>query len=293
MVTEGFFRNHPSCTDSYRRPSVTIRFGWKMNLDGYRRFSVTILISIICGGQLEKTFCNHPITETDTETDTDSRRFRNQVLTIPNTWRPVPRTVTVQFMGTVTNSGTNEARMWWFKIFQVLSPDEDVVACIYLGYNPHCISALNCFRCCPLTRMWWCVSTWGTTLTVSVPWTVSGTVPWRGCGGVYLPGVQPSLYQCLELFQVLSPDEDVVACIYLGYNPQTRCAVHVHVYRCDSMETAAILTAHLNQLIELPEHQQRVLKIEQELVNKGQVGSDVSTWRPYCSRCPPVDCSDQ
>ena len=56
-----------------------------MNLDGYRRFSVTILISIICGGRLQKTFCNHPITETDTETDTDSRRFRNQVLTIPNT----------------------------------------------------------------------------------------------------------------------------------------------------------------------------------------------------------------
>ena len=27
-----------------------------------------------------KTFCNHPITETDTETDTDSRRFRNQLL---------------------------------------------------------------------------------------------------------------------------------------------------------------------------------------------------------------------
>ena len=81
----------------------------------------------------------------------------------------------------------------------------------------------------------------------------------------------------LVLFQVLSPDEDVVACIYLGYNPQTRCAVHVHVYRCDSVETAAILTAHLNQLIELPEHQQRVLKIEQELVNKGQVGSGAST----------------
>ena len=85
------------------------------------------------------------------------------------------------------------------------------------------------------------------------------------------------------MFQVLSPDEDVVACIYLGYNPQTRCAVHVHVYRCDSVETAAILTAHLNQLIELPEHQQRVLKIEQELVNKGQVGSGIITGRSQCS----------
>ena len=49
-----------------------------MSSDGYRRFSVTILISIICLGQLWKT-CNHPIMKTDTETDTDSRRFRNQV----------------------------------------------------------------------------------------------------------------------------------------------------------------------------------------------------------------------
>ncbi len=62
-----------------------------------------------------------------------------------------------------------------------------------------------------------------------------------------------------------------MACIYLGYNPQTRCAVHVHVYRCDSVETAGYLTAHLNQLIELPEHQARAQKIEQELVAKGQV----------------------
>ena len=31
--------------------------------------------------------------------------------------------------------------------------------------------------------------------------------------------------------QALSPDEDVVACIYLGYNPVSGCAVHVHCYR--------------------------------------------------------------
>ena len=36
---------------------------------------VTIPISIICGGRLRKTFCNHLITETDTETETDSRRI--------------------------------------------------------------------------------------------------------------------------------------------------------------------------------------------------------------------------
>ena len=61
------FPNHPSCTDGYRRPSVTIQFGRKMSLDGYKRFSVTILISIICGGWLWKTFFNHLVTETDTE----------------------------------------------------------------------------------------------------------------------------------------------------------------------------------------------------------------------------------
>ena len=115
-------------------------------------------------------------------------------------------------------------------LFQALSPDEDVVACIYLGYNPHCISALYCFRCCPPTRMWWPVCTWGTTFTVSVPCTVSGAVPRRGCGGLYLPGVQPSLYQCLVLFQALSPDEDVVACIYLGYNPH--CISALYCFRC-------------------------------------------------------------
>lgn len=71
--------------------------------------------------------------------------------------------------------------------------------------------------------------------------------------------------------QALSPSEDVVSCIYLGFNPQTRCAVHVHVYRCDSPETAEIFAAHLNNLIEIPEHKQRIWKIEADLVVKGQI----------------------
>ena len=71
--------------------------------------------------------------------------------------------------------------------------------------------------------------------------------------------------------QVLSPDEDVVACIYLGYNPQSGCAVHVHVYRCDSAETCAMFVAHLNRIIDLPEHWKRVEKIEAQLTAKGQV----------------------
>ena len=85
--------------------------------------------------------------------------------------------------------------------------------------------------------------------------------------------------------QALPPDEDIVACIYLGYNPLTQSAVHVHVYRCDSRETAAMLVGHLNQLITLPEHVDRVKKIEAELVKKGQI-----TLRPdtYVRQASPV-----
>jgi len=68
-----------------------------------------------------------------------------------------------------------------------------------------------------------------------------------------------------------SPDEDVVSCIYLGYNPQTRCAVHVHVYRCDSPETAEIFAHHLTQLTEIEENQRRIMKIEADLVAKNQI----------------------
>ena len=71
--------------------------------------------------------------------------------------------------------------------------------------------------------------------------------------------------------QTLSPDEDVVSCIYLGYNPTTQGAVHVHVYRCDSVETARLFVDHLNTIISLPEHMDRARRIEQELVAKGQV----------------------
>ena len=71
--------------------------------------------------------------------------------------------------------------------------------------------------------------------------------------------------------QATSPDEDVVSCIYLGFNPQTHCAVHVHVYRCDSPETADLFVEHLNQLTDITEHKQRIMKIEQDLVGKGQV----------------------
>ena len=71
--------------------------------------------------------------------------------------------------------------------------------------------------------------------------------------------------------QALSPDEDVVACIYLGFNPQTQRVVHVHVYRCDSPDTARRMVAHLNRIIALPEHRARVRGIEEDLVRKEHI----------------------
>ena len=71
--------------------------------------------------------------------------------------------------------------------------------------------------------------------------------------------------------QASVPFDDVVACIYLGYNPETRSAVHAHVYRCDCSETAAMLVKQMNQLIEMPDHQKRLRKIESDLVMQGQI----------------------
>lgn len=71
--------------------------------------------------------------------------------------------------------------------------------------------------------------------------------------------------------QAMPPYDDIVACIFLGYNEKTHCAVHVHVYRCDSPDTAAILVNHLDLIIQIPENQVRNRKIEEELAKKGQV----------------------
>lgn len=71
--------------------------------------------------------------------------------------------------------------------------------------------------------------------------------------------------------QALSPDEDVVACIYLGFNPQTQRVVHVHVYRCDTPDTARRMVDHLNRIIALPQHRARVRKIEEDLVRKEHI----------------------
>jgi len=65
------------------------------------------------------------------------------------------------------------------------------------------------------------------------------------------------------------PNDDIVSCILLIYNPATRCPVHVHCYRCDSVETAAILRSQLETLIERPDNQKKFGEIESRLQAKG------------------------
>lgn len=78
--------------------------------------------------------------------------------------------------------------------------------------------------------------------------------------------------------QALSPDDDVVACIFLGYNPNTKRVVHVHVYRCDSADTAESLVDAFNSLcVQIPENEARVRHIEEELVSKSQIITRAST----------------
>ena len=71
--------------------------------------------------------------------------------------------------------------------------------------------------------------------------------------------------------QGLPPDDDVVACIYVGYNPTTRRAVHVHVYRFDSPTTANAFADHLIDVIRQPEHEDRVRAIEADLTSRGEI----------------------
>jgi len=76
---------------------------------------------------------------------------------------------------------------------------------------------------------------------------------------------------CSFVIQGLYPDTDVVACIFLGYNPSTKCAIHVHVYRFDSEATAAMFVQHLQNIIDRPEYRERILGIEKDLHDLGAV----------------------
>ncbi|CAG9767843.1 unnamed protein product [Ceutorhynchus assimilis] len=59
--------------------------------------------------------------------------------------------------------------------------------------------------------------------------------------------------------------EDIISCILLLFNPVTKCPLHVHAYRCDSLETASHLKQQLQILIDRPENQKKMTEIENRL----------------------------
>ena len=66
-----------------------------------------------------------------------------------------------------------------------------------------------------------------------------------------------------------APDDDIVSCILLVFNPVTKCPVHVHTYRCDTPETAELLEGQLQTLAARPENRSRIQQIEARLVERG------------------------
>lgn len=68
-----------------------------------------------------------------------------------------------------------------------------------------------------------------------------------------------------ESITTVVQEEDIVCCLLLIFNPVTKCPVHVHGYRCDSIETACALTESLQILIDRPENQKKFSEIEKRL----------------------------
>lgn len=69
--------------------------------------------------------------------------------------------------------------------------------------------------------------------------------------------------------------EDIIVCILLLFNPITKCPLHVHAYRCDSLETASLLKQQLQLLIDRPENQKKFAEIESRLkINKETVNNN-------------------
>ncbi|XP_043222556.1 serine/arginine repetitive matrix protein 2-like [Amphibalanus amphitrite] len=66
-----------------------------------------------------------------------------------------------------------------------------------------------------------------------------------------------------------APDQDIVSCILLIFNPVTKCPVHVHTYRCDSPETAALLASQLQTLAGRPDNRAHIEQIEARLQERG------------------------
>lgn len=96
-------------------------------------------------------------------------------------------------------------------------------------------------------------------------------------------------------------DEDLVAVILLLYNPVTKWPVHVHVYRCDTVETATLLSTQLRMLVDRPENKKKLNDIESRLqqskseTHSSSVRNDRKRESPPHSphrRQPPLSPSD-
>jgi hypothetical protein len=66
-----------------------------------------------------------------------------------------------------------------------------------------------------------------------------------------------------------APFHDVVAVILLVFNPEMKCPVHVHVYRCDGPDTAAIMNANIQLLLSRPDTQKHIADLERRLFING------------------------
>ncbi|KAK8379346.1 hypothetical protein O3P69_019322 [Scylla paramamosain] len=88
--------------------------------------------------------------------------------------------------------------------------------------------------------------------------------------------------------QEARPEDDLVSCVLLVYNPATRCPVHLHAYRCDSTQTAALLRRHLAQLAGRPDHQAKLAALEARLHARGLPLPPC----PPCGATPPTQGSD-
>jgi len=81
-----------------------------------------------------------------------------------------------------------------------------------------------------------------------------------------------------------APDDDIVSVIMLLYNPITKCPVHLHAYRCDSVDTANSLREHFQALVDLPHNQKKIRELERRLHAHGLYPGLSSSSRSHSSR---------
>ena len=67
------------------------------------------------------------------------------------------------------------------------------------------------------------------------------------------------------------PFDDVVGVVMLVLNPEMRNPMHVHCYRCDCPESAAVLQANLQLLIGRQENQKTINNLEERLFMNGLI----------------------